>query len=132
MSFSYKTIVSAVLLAVCTAGPIVATLVFESHRTSDLTAEIIARTPEKGNYSPRKITVAFGEKVKLRIRNTDTVTHGFTIPALGIDVGELKAGHVSETLEFTPDKPGTYDFYCTVWCSEFHMQMRGTLEVAAR
>jgi cytochrome c oxidase subunit 2 len=128
---SKKTIVSAILLLVCTIGPIVATLAYESYRTRDLTAEILARAPEKGNFSPRIVKVPFGQKLRLRVRNVDTVMHGFAIPALEVDAGELKAGQ-SKVLEFTPEKPGKYDFYCTVWCSEFHLQMRGVLEVTAQ
>ena len=128
---STKTIISAVLVLACTVGPIIATLAYESSRTRDLTAEILARTPEKGNFSPRLVKVPFGKKVKLRVRNIDTVTHGFAIPALEVDAGEIKAGHYA-ILEFTPEKPGKYDFYCTTWCSEFHLQMKGVLEVTAR
>ncbi len=123
--------ISAILLLVCTIGPVIATLAYESYRTSGFTADIVARTPEKGNFSPRLVKVSLGQKVTLRIRNVDTVMHGFAIPALGVDAGELKAGH-SKILEFTPKKPGKYDFYCTTWCSEFHLQMRGILEVTAK
>ncbi len=126
-----KTILTAVLLLACTIGPIVMTLAYESYRTRDLTAEILARAPERGNFSPRVVKVPFGQKVKLRIRNVDTVMHGFAIPALEVDAGEIKAGHYS-ILQFTPEKPGEYDFYCTVWCSEFHLQMRGLLVVTAQ
>ncbi len=126
-----KTILTAVIVLACTIGPIVATLAYESYRTRDLTGEILARAPEKGNYSPQIVKVPFGQKVKLRIRNVDTVMHGFAIPALEVDAGEIKAGHYA-ILEFTPEKPGEYDFYCTTWCSEFHLQMRGVLEVTAR
>jgi heme/copper-type cytochrome/quinol oxidase subunit 2 len=125
-----KVIVSAVLVLACTVGPIVGTLLYERHRTSDLTAEIIARAPEKGNYSPQLLSVPVGEKIKLRVRNVDTVMHGFAIPALKVDAGEISAGHYA-ILEFTPEKPGKYDFYCTTWCSEFHLQMKGVLEVTA-
>ena len=128
---STKTIISVVLLLACTIGPIVAALAYESSRTSDITADIIARAPEKGNFSPRHIKVPLGKKVKLRVRNVDTVMHGFAIPALDVDAGELKAGY-NKILEFTPQKPGKYDFYCTTWCSEFHLQMRGVLEVTAQ
>ncbi len=126
-----KVIVSGVLLLVCTVGPIVGGWLYERHLTSDLTAEILARAPEKGNYSPQFLTVPVGEKVKLRVRNVDTVMHGFAIPALQVDAGEIKAGHAA-TVEFTPDTPGQYDYYCTVWCSEFHLQMRGVLEVVTQ
>ncbi|MHC4187754.1 MAG: cupredoxin domain-containing protein [Planctomycetota bacterium] len=126
-----KIFISAVLLLLCTVAPIVAVLVYEKYRTSDLTAEIIARAPEKGNFSPQHLVIPVGEKVKLRVRNVDTVMHGFAIPAMRIDLGELKAGH-SEIVEFTPEETGKYDFYCTVWCSEHHMQMRGIIEVVAK
>ena len=123
-----KRVIVVVMLLLCTVAPVVAIFVHESARTSDLTAEILARAPERGNFSPRKLVVPAGKNVKLRIRNVDTVMHGFAIPALGVSAGEIKAGH-SQIVEFTPDKPGKYDFYCTAWCSEFHLQMRGVLEV---
>jgi heme/copper-type cytochrome/quinol oxidase subunit 2 len=126
-----KIFISAVLLLSCTVAPIVAVLIYEKYRTSDLTAEIIARAPEKGNFSPQYLAVPVGKKVKLRVRNVDTVMHGFAIPAMQIDLGELKAGH-SEIVEFTPEEMGKYDFYCTVWCSEHHLQMRGIIEVVAK
>ncbi len=125
-----KRIIVVAMLLLCTVAPIIAIFMHERARTSDLTAEILARAPERGNFSPREVVVSAGESVKLRIRNVDTVMHGFAIPALGIDAGEIKAGH-SKTLEFTPDKPGEYDFYCTTWCSEFHLQMRGLIKVTA-
>ncbi len=131
MAINKKTILTAILVLGCTVAPIVGTLAIESLRRRNITAEIIARAPEKGNFSPQLVTVPFGEKIKLRIRNVDTVTHGFAIPALEVDAGEIKAGH-STMVEFTPEKPGRYDFYCTVWCSEFHLQMKGVLEVAAQ
>ncbi|MHC4229485.1 MAG: cupredoxin domain-containing protein, partial [Planctomycetota bacterium] len=103
----------------------------EAYRTRDLTAEIVARVPEKGNFAPQLLRVQAGEKIKLRVRNVDTVTHGFAIPALQVDAGEIKAGYTA-IVEFTPETPGQYDYYCTVWCSEFHLQMRGILEVVTQ
>ncbi len=125
-----KKILSIVLLICCTVVPIIASVVYDRYRAQDFTAEILARSPEKGNFSPRllKLEVAPGEEVKLRIRNVDCVMHGFAIPDLEVDAGEIKAGH-SVTVAFTPEEAGTYEFYCTVWCSEHHLQMRGTLEI---
>lgn len=126
-----KVIGSALAVLACTILPIIMILAYEHHRTKDLTAEIVARAPEKGNFTPRNLTVPFGRKIKLRVRNTDTVVHGFAIPDLDIDAGSIKAGQVA-IVEFTPEKPGTYQFYCTEWCSEHHLQMRGTIEVVKR
>ncbi|MHC4116343.1 MAG: cupredoxin domain-containing protein [Planctomycetota bacterium] len=125
-----KKIVSIVLLVGCTVVPIIASVAYERRRAQGFTAEILARSPEKGNFSPRllKLEVPAGQEVKLRIRNVDTVMHGFAIPDLKVDAGEIKAGH-SETVAFTPEKPGKYEYYCTVWCSEHHLQMRGVLEI---
>jgi len=120
-------LVGAVLCA-CTVLPVLAIWAYEAYLTRDLTAEIIARAPEKGNYSPSELTVLAGKRVRLRVRNVDTVTHGFAIPQLGVDAGEIKAGHVV-VLDFTPEQPGLYDFYCTTWCGDYHLQMRGTLKV---
>ena len=127
MNLKTLLVVAAVLSS--TVLPVAAVFLYENRRTRDLTADIIARSPERGNFSPQKVTVQAGKEVKLRIRNNDTVMHGFAIPALGVDAGEIKAGHVA-FLTFTPGKAGTFDFYCTRWCSEFHLQMRGVLEVS--
>ncbi len=124
-----NTLISAILVVGCTIFPIVGALAYDAYLNKG-TQEVLVRAPEKGNFHPRVIKVVAGQTSTLRIRNIDAVTHGFAVPALGLDVGELKAGHV-EMLEFTPETPGSYDFYCTVWCSEFHLQMRGIIEVVA-
>jgi heme/copper-type cytochrome/quinol oxidase subunit 2 len=62
------------------------------------------------------------------IRNVDTSTHGFYLPALGLRVAEIKPGEV-QTLSFAAPEKGEFPFYCSVWCSDYHMQMRGTLVV---
>jgi cytochrome c oxidase subunit 2 len=69
--------------------------------------------------------------VRLRVRNVDTVMHGFTVPALGVETREISAGH-QVVVEFTPEEIGEYDFYCTVWCSDHHLQMRGVIEVVGQ
>ncbi|MDK1031381.1 MAG: cupredoxin domain-containing protein [Planctomycetia bacterium] len=126
-----KFIFVAIIFLACTILPIAASLVYEAHRTKDLTLEILTRAPERGNFLPRKVTVPVGEPVRLRVRNVDTVTHGFAIPELGVHIGEVKAGRVA-LVEFTPEKVGRFDFYCTVWCSDNHLQMRGVIEVVQK
>lgn len=123
-----KTILVWAILVFCTIVPIVAIFVYDAHLNDDVTAEILARAPEKGNFLPRNITVKAGEKVILRIRNVDTVTHGFAIPALGVEGRDIKAGRQS-MVEFTAEEPGDYDFYCTAWCGDNHLQMRGVITV---
>lgn len=93
-----------------------------------LEVELLARAPERGNWSPGTLEVATGREVTLVIRNVDIVTHGFYLPALGLSVSEIKAGDVMR-LSFTPEVAGEFPFYCSMWCSDYHMQMRGTLIV---
>jgi len=118
--------VSLVLLA--SGGTALAVLGYTVLGESPATVELVARAPERGNWSPRTIEVERGKEVTLRIRNADIVTHGFYLPDLHLDVGAIKAGDVYE-LTFTPDSAGEFNFYCSVWCSAYHMDMRGTLVV---
>ena len=93
-----------------------------------LEVELLARAPERGNWSPRTIELERGREVTLVIRNVDIVTHGFYLPALGPSVSEIKAGDVTRLI-FTPEVAGEFPFYCAMWCSDYHMHMRGTLIV---
>jgi cytochrome c oxidase subunit 2 len=90
--------------------------------------ELIARAPERGNWSPQTLHVKKGRPVVLSIRNADFVTHGFYLPEYDLRVTEIKAGERKE-LTFTPDSAGSFTFLCSVWCSDYHMHMRGTLVV---
>lgn len=123
-----KAIIGVAILLSCTVVPVAAIFGYEAYRTRDLTAEIVARAPEIGNFHPPTLRLKRGEPAKIRIRNVDTVAHGFAIPALGVDAGRVDAGHV-ETVEFVPEQEGRFVYLCTVYCGDFHFQMRGTLEV---
>ena len=87
-------------------------------------------------YQPAMIEVMAGQPVKLTLRNNDTVDHDFSImeipmaamgataePMAGHDMGDMATDpelHMAalmgatNTIEFTPTKPGTYEFFCTV------------------
>ena len=120
---------ATVLMVLSTVGVVAVIFGAEKYRRStSYTYDLIARTPDHGNWYPRELQVRRGQKVRLLIRNIETVTHGFAIPDLNIAVREIKAGHVS-VVEFTPEKSGTFPFLCTVWCSDRHMEMTGTLVV---
>lgn len=87
-------------------------------------------------YQPAMIEVMAGQPVKLTLRNNDTVDHDFSImeipmaamgataePMAGHEMGDMATEpqlHMAalmgatNTIEFTPTKSGTYEFYCTV------------------
>ena len=88
---------------------------------------IVARTVERGGWSPARIVVKQGQRVRLRIL-ADDVTHGFQLLHFGVDAGAIKTG-TTKVVEFTADRAGEFPFYCSVRCSPLHMALMGTLVV---
>jgi len=124
-----KEIIAIVLMIIST----IITLVLIMHakeRTirKNYDVELIARAPEKGNWHPGTFRISSGKEARILIRNVDTISHGFAVPDFQVAVPEIKAGTVHE-VRFTPDKKGTFPFMCTVWCSDNHMEMRGSMIV---
>lgn len=77
-------------------------------------------------WDPSTLLVKKGELVRLVIHNAD-VMHGIVIPELGIMEGDIPPE--GAVIEFTPDKVGTFEFFCSVYCGEGHMEMRGKVIV---
>lgn len=76
-------------------------------------------------WEPKQLIVKKGELVRLVIHNAD-VKHGLVIPDLGVNQDIPPEGAV---VEFTPEKRGTFEFFCSVWCGEGHMEMQGSITV---
>lgn len=76
-------------------------------------------------WEPSAIVAKKGELVRLIIHNAD-VTHGLVIPDLGVNQDIPPDGAV---VIFTASKKGTFEFFCSVWCGEGHMEMQGTLVI---
>lgn len=83
-------------------------------------------TAKKYEFSPNPIRVKKGEPVRLIITATDH-DHGIQLDAFHIKQ-KLKKG-VPTTIEFTPDKAGTFPFKCSVFCGLGHGGMKGELVV---
>lgn len=122
-------ILAVILVLLATVGTVLGIFGVEKYRRSKLyTIELLARSPKNGNWYPREFKIPLGKEVKILIRNVETVSHGFALPAFNVGVGEIKAGEVS-VVRFTPDKKGTFPFMCTVWCSDEHLEMNGKIIV---
>lgn len=120
---------AVILMILATIGTITGIFAIEQYRRSKFyTLELIARAPDNGNWYPRKFTLSYGKEARILIRNIETVSHGFALPAFNVAAREIKAGEVA-VIQFTPDKRGTFPFMCTVWCSDEHMQMNGEITV---
>jgi cytochrome c oxidase subunit 2 len=63
-------------------------------------------------YKPNLIRVKKGEKIKLTLVSV-SVMHDFNIDELGVKMPIVKSGSTG-TVEFTPDKVGEFEFYCSV------------------
>ena len=86
----------------------------------------IKMTAKKYEFNPEEIRVKQGERVRLLITATDR-DHGIEIKELGIKV-RLEEGKETP-VEFTAEKPGEYEFKCSVRCGWRHGSMKGKLIV---
>lgn len=78
-------------------------------------------------YSPNQITLKKDEPVVLVLHSTD-VTHGLTIPDLGVNTTEIKKGKNSE-VPLTPTKTGHFAGQCAHFCGAGHGSMTIQVDV---
>ena len=100
----------------------------EPGRTLD-TPEVKEITIEGKEYSyaPASITVTYGEKILLTFKNMGRLAHNLTIDELKVSTKTV-AGGQSDTVEFTADKSGTFNFYCSIGTHR-NLGMEGEMEV---
>jgi plastocyanin len=77
-------------------------------------------------YDLDSFSVKKGQKVKLTFKNGEGF-HDFRIDELNVATNKIKAGE-EQTIEFTPDKVGSFEYYCSVG-SHRAMGMKGTITV---
>ena len=63
-------------------------------------------------FNPSTITVKKGDKVKITFTSVGGF-HDFVIDEFNVSTKQLSTGQ-TETVEFTADKAGTYEYYCSV------------------
>jgi len=77
-------------------------------------------------YDLKEIKVKKGDKVRIVFKNAEGF-HDFKLDEFGLATAKLAAGG-EETLEFTADKTGTFEYYCSVG-KHRSMGMKGNLIV---
>ena len=87
-------------------------------RTSE--PEKIDIVASRFSYSPAEITLKLGQPVTLVFHSTD-VTHGLTIPELGI-TAEIRKGKDTE-ITITPSRSGQFTGKCAYFCGKGHASM---------
>lgn len=92
-----------------------------SPRKTAAEGRVIDLTADMGGFSAKVIRVRVGETVTVRLTSLDSPfhldgggKHQFAIPELGVNIIAPARGTASAT--FTPDKPGTYTFFCDICC----------------
>ena len=78
--------------------------------------------------NPPTLVLPLGERVKFKITSTDVV-HGFWIPAFMIQMQNLPG--VTNYLEFSANKLGTYPGRCNILCGRAHSQMLFKVKVVS-
>ncbi|HEY1222073.1 MAG TPA: cupredoxin domain-containing protein [Acidimicrobiales bacterium] len=84
------------------------------------TTKSVTITIKNFMFSPMKITVEPGEKIK--VKNEDGVTHTLTASGGQFNTGNI--GHDVTKSFRSPTKPGTYDYVCNI-----HQYMTGEIIV---
>ncbi|MGD8817185.1 MAG: TAT-dependent nitrous-oxide reductase [Acidobacteriota bacterium] len=87
-------------------------------------------TAIRSKYSINNFTVRQGDKVTITVTNVETIrdmSHGFALDGYGINVA-IDPGQTRE-VTLVADKPGTFWYYCTWFCSALHLEMRGRMLV---
>ncbi len=78
-------------------------------------------------FSPERIEVRRGERVRLNVVSTDG-THGFQVKELGLNM-RIPAGGKTMTAELTPQEAGRFEIRCSTYCGIGHRRMKAWLIV---
>jgi nitrous-oxide reductase len=84
----------------------------------------------RSHFTPDIIQAKVGDRIIVHLTNVEQAsdaTHGFAVPTKNVMVS-LDPGE-STTVSFVADKPGSFSFYCTEFCSALHLEMQGWLIV---
>lgn len=83
----------------------------QAHAADPVQVSVEARQGFK--FEPSSLEVPKGAKVVLRFKNSGAMAHNIQIPELEAGTETIGSGK-SETITFTPDENGTYEFLCNV------------------
>jgi nitrous-oxide reductase len=115
-----------------TMGPSeVATAAGEARIDDSTPGEIhVYMTANRSHFTPDIVRATEGDRIFFHVTNIENIpdaTHGFAIPSYNVQAS-LDSGEVV-TIEILADKPGSFAFYCTEFCSALHLEMQGWLLV---
>jgi len=77
-------------------------------------------------FTPDTVKAKVGEPLTFVLTSLDRI-HGFKMPEFGIRADIVPDKETRVTI--TPTRPGTFAFFCDVFCGDGHEDMAGTLVV---
>jgi len=90
--------------------------------------KVIQIRAHKFTYVPDEITLKLNEPVVLEFTSED-VTMGFNLPDFKLRT-DIFSGRTTR-VRLVPDKVGTFQFHCDIFCGDGHEDMDGTIRVVA-
>ncbi|PIY69347.1 hypothetical protein COY90_01080 [Candidatus Roizmanbacteria bacterium CG_4_10_14_0_8_um_filter_39_9] len=94
--------------------------------TKDAEVKVVNLEAGSFYYKPNVIEITKGQKIKI-VMNSVSMIHDFNIDELGVKIPIVKDGDTG-TIEFTADKVGSFEYYCSVGQHRANGQV-GTLTV---
>lgn len=102
-----------------------------------LAGNVIDVEASMSGFDKKEIRVKVGQPVTIRLTSLDTSAHTdgggkhqWAVDELGVNV--IAQPESSNTVTFTPDKAGTYTFYCDICCGgKANPTMNGQIVVEA-
>lgn len=89
--------------------------------------KVISVTAKKFEYSTNEIHLKKDEPVILEFVSQDVVM-GFNLPDFKLRIDIIP--NIKTRLPFTPDKTGSFTFYCDIFCGSGHEEMNGVVIVS--
>ena len=102
-----------------------------------MAGNVIEVAADMSGFNQKEIRIKAGQPVTIRLSSLDNEhhtdgggKHQWAVDELGVDIVAPPEG--SNYATFTPDKPGTYTFYCDICCGgKANPTMNGQLIVEA-
>jgi cytochrome c oxidase subunit 2 len=102
-----------------------------------MAGNVIDVAADMSGFDQKEIRVKVGQPVTLRLTSLDNEhhtdgggKHQWAVDELGVDI--VAPPESSNYMTFTPDKPGTYSYYCDICCGgKANPTMSGQLIVEA-